>query len=89
MQAGGAEVHWPGFTHSILDVPCSSWPSSQLKMQTMPSGWGVTVETGEDREGLQLIWTPVGISGAGHFIAKKKKRKDDEMSFYSTKSENK
>lgn len=78
------EVHWPGWTHSILGVPCSSWPSSQLKMQTMPSGWGVKVETGGNGEGLQLIWTLGGILGAGHSIAKKKK-KDAVMSCHEHK----
>lgn len=66
VQVGGTELHWPGFTHSILRAPCSSWPSSHVKLQTIPSGCGVTVEAGEDGEGLQLILALVGISGAGH-----------------------
>lgn len=75
VQFGGVEVHWPGCAHSMLTAPCNSWPSSQLKVQTIPSGWGVTVERGKDREGLQLIWALVGISGTGHPIAKNKKKK--------------
>ncbi len=71
VQFGGVEVHWPRCAHSMLTAPCSSWPSSQLKVQTIPNGWGITVERGEDREGLQLILALVGISGAGHSIAKR------------------
>ena len=77
VQFGGVEVHWPGFAHSMLSAPVISWPSSQLNMQTIPSGWGVPAETGDDRERLQLIWALDGISGAGHPIAE---NKDYEMS---------
>lgn len=74
VQVGGEEVHWPGSVHSVVSAPCSSWPSSQLKVQTIPNGREFTSETDEDRDGLQLIWMFVGISRAGHPNAKKKKK---------------
>lgn len=75
VQDGGVEVHWPGATHSILDPPCSSWPSPQLKRQIIPRGWLVMGESNEDGDRLQFIWTPDGISGEGHSIAEKKNQR--------------
>lgn len=86
VQVGGVEVHWPGSAHSVLSAPCSSWPSSQLKVQTIPNGRAFTSETDEDRDGLQLIWMFVGISRAGHPNAKKEKKKNYEMLDQSTQS---
>lgn len=63
VQVGGLALHLPGFTHSMLNAPCSSWPSAQLKEQTMPTGWA---EAGEEGAGWQIIWTFDGISGTGH-----------------------
>lgn len=38
VQVGGADDHWPSFWHVILLAPWSSWPLSQSKVQTIPSG---------------------------------------------------
>lgn len=75
VQVGGVEVHWPGSAHSVLRAPCSSWPSSQLKVHTIPNGRVFKSETDEDRDGLQLIWMFVRISRAGHPNARKDKKK--------------
>lgn len=49
----------------MLNAPCSSWLSSQLKRQTAPTGLGVRAGAEEEGLGLQLIWTLGGIAGTG------------------------